>query len=70
MVRAPSGKTDPRPAGGGKLRAIQPSGLGQVKPLQTFQGLVMNKSKWIDIIMWILAGVGGLLLADALKAWM
>jgi hypothetical protein len=30
----------------------------------------MDKSKWIDRLMWVLAAIGGLLLADALKAWM
>jgi hypothetical protein len=29
---------------------------------------VMNK--WVERLMWVLAAVGGLLLADALKAWM
>jgi hypothetical protein len=30
----------------------------------------MNKSRWFEILIWILAAVGGLLLADGLKAWM
>jgi hypothetical protein len=28
----------------------------------------MDKSKWIERLLWVLAAVGGLLLADALKA--
>jgi hypothetical protein len=33
-------------------------------------GCDMDKAKWLERLLWILAAIGGLLLADALKAWM
>jgi hypothetical protein len=30
----------------------------------------MDKGKWFERFLWVLAAVGGLLLADAFKAWM